>query len=108
VRQLGGWNQLERPAFDEYGTGLTEANDSGTRIKRRRPAFFEPDWNDRCRNADAGVSFLDADAHLCLKNWSLICGWKTNILGLNLFATYTNLFRGDLKNSESMQVQIEK
>jgi hypothetical protein len=34
---------------------------------RRNPAFFVPvpDWEDRCRNADAGVSFLDADAHLC-------------------------------------------
>jgi hypothetical protein len=24
-----------------------------------------PEWNNGCRNADAGVSFLDANAQLC-------------------------------------------
>jgi hypothetical protein len=38
-----------------------------TGIKQCSPAFFftvVPDWDDRCRNADAGVSFTDANAHL--------------------------------------------
>ncbi len=58
------------PASDQSGTGIKKTNDAGTgpvpdQTKAVRH-FFGPvlDWNCWCRNADAGVSFLDADAQL--------------------------------------------
>jgi hypothetical protein len=58
-------------ASRQPGTGLKKTNDAeAVLVPEWRNAvwhFFGPvlDWDDRCRNADAGVSFLDADAHLC-------------------------------------------
>jgi hypothetical protein len=65
-----------------YITGCSASYQSGTVMKKTndvRPdpvadqalavrIFFGlvPDWNYGCWNADAGISFLDADAQLCL------------------------------------------
>ncbi len=46
---------------NDAGTGLVP--DQAKAVRH----FFGPvpDWNYQCRNADAGVSFLDADVQLC-------------------------------------------
>jgi hypothetical protein len=60
------------PASDQSGTGMKKTNDAGTgpvpdQAKAVRHFFGPvPDWNYQCRNGDAGVSFLDADAQLWL------------------------------------------
>ncbi len=57
-------------ASDQSGTGLKKTNDAGIgpvpdQFKAVRHFFgLVRDWNYRCRNADAGVSFLDANAQL--------------------------------------------
>jgi hypothetical protein len=62
----------DRPASSQSGTGLKKTNDAGTgSVPEQNDAvqhFFAtvPDWDDGYRNTDAGVSFLDADAHLWL------------------------------------------
>jgi hypothetical protein len=65
------------PASDQFCTGLKKTNDAGTgpvpdQAKAVRHFFGSvPDWNFRCRNADAGVSFLanDASYDICLLNY---------------------------------------
>jgi hypothetical protein len=58
------------PASGQSGTGLKKTNDAGTGpvpdYAHTVRHFFSPvpDENSGCRNADAGVSFLDADAQL--------------------------------------------
>ncbi len=58
------------PASDQSGTGMNRTNDAGTGpVPDEADAvrhFFSlvPDKNSGCRNADAGVSFLVADAQL--------------------------------------------
>jgi hypothetical protein len=60
------------PASIQSGTGLKKSNDAGSSpvpvLMHSVRHFLGPvlDWDDGCRNADAGVSFLNADAHLCL------------------------------------------
>ncbi len=62
------------PASDQSGTGLKKTNYAGTgpvpdQAKAVRHFFGPvPDWNYWCQNANAGVSFLDADAQL----WFLV------------------------------------
>jgi hypothetical protein len=55
------------PAFGQSGTGMNRTNDAGTGpvpdLADAVRHFL--DSNSGCRNADAGVSFLDADAQLC-------------------------------------------
>ncbi len=59
------------PASDQSGTGMKKNNDAGTDpVPDQAGAvrhFFGPipELNNGCRNADAAVSFLDADAQLC-------------------------------------------
>jgi hypothetical protein len=58
----------------QSGTGLKKTNDAGNNpVPELNDAVRHfigpvPDWDDECRNADAGVSFLDADAHLWKKH----------------------------------------
>jgi hypothetical protein len=55
---------------DQSGTGMKKTNDAGTDLVPDQAGavqhFFGPvpEQNNGCRNADAGVSFLDADAQL--------------------------------------------
>jgi hypothetical protein len=57
-------------ASGHSGTGLIKTNDAVTyTVPEESDAVRHflaavPDWDDGCRNADAGVTFLDADAHL--------------------------------------------
>jgi hypothetical protein len=58
------------PASDQSGTGMKKLTIPGMVrfwTKPRQSGFFDPvpDWNYWCGNADAGVSFLDADAQQC-------------------------------------------
>jgi hypothetical protein len=61
----------DRPASSHSGTGLKKTNDAGTgSVPEQNDAVRHsfapvPDSDDGYRNTDAGVSFLDADAHLC-------------------------------------------
>jgi hypothetical protein len=60
----------DRPASCQSATGLKKINDAGARPVPDYSGvvqhFFAPvrDCDGECRNADASVSFLDADAHL--------------------------------------------
>jgi hypothetical protein len=60
----------DRPASSQSGTGLkklTMPEQVRYRTKLTQSGIFfspVPDFNSGCRNADAGVSFLDADAQL--------------------------------------------
>jgi hypothetical protein len=66
------------PASDQSGTGLKKTNDAGTGpvLDQAKTVwhFFGPvpGWNYWCRNADAGVSFLDADAQLWYLVWATL------------------------------------
>jgi hypothetical protein len=78
------------PASDQSGTRLKKTNDAGTspvpdQAKAVRH-FFGPvkDWNYWCRNADAGVSFHDADAQL----WSLVIRISRTKLGHSQFSRW--------------------
>ncbi len=68
----------ECPASDQSGTGIKKTNDAGIGLvpdqtKAVRHFFGPvPDWNDWCQNADAGVTFLDADAQLCMVQGRII------------------------------------
>ncbi len=58
------------PVSSQSGTGMKKNNDAkvGYLTKLTQSSIFfgpVPDWIGGCRNADAGVSFLNADAQLC-------------------------------------------
>jgi hypothetical protein len=59
------------PASAQFGTGMKKLTMPGqvrywTKLRQSGIFFPVPDLNYQCRNADADVSFLDADAQLCL------------------------------------------
>jgi hypothetical protein len=79
------------PASDQSGTGMKKNNNAGTDpVPDQAGAvrhFFGPipELNNGCQNADAAVSFLDADAQLCIfsTNFTVLAYAKTKV---NFFA----------------------
>jgi hypothetical protein len=59
------------PASDQSGTGMKKTNDVGTGLVLTKPmksGIFSVWYRTEiitCRNANAGVNLLDADAQLC-------------------------------------------
>jgi hypothetical protein len=91
------------PASDQSGTGLKKTNDAGTGpVPDQAKAVWHFFWSGtrlellmpecRCRSADAGFSFLDADAQLWYKYYNLKKMTQHFCLFLNLTLTKTFKF----------------
>jgi hypothetical protein len=62
---------LDCPASSQYGTGLKKTNEAGTdpvRTELTQSGIFFVRYQTKIQDADAGDSFLDADAQL----WSFV------------------------------------